>query len=219
MARLVDLSHTVEHGLVTYPGLPAPVVTTFLTREDSRRIYAEGTEFHIGRIEMVANTGTYVDSPRSTATPRARTSPSLPLECVAHLDGLVVRNQGRAITAAAFDGLDARRARRAGPHRLGPPLGHAERYFHGHPFLTRDAARTSGRRRRRPGRHRLPQHRRHRRPRRAPSHSVLLAAGIPIAEHLCDLDALPGAAFRFYAVPVKVRDFGTFPVRAFAVIA
>ena len=215
MARLVDLSHTVEHGLVTYPGLPAPVVTPFLTREDSRRLYAAGTEFHIGKIEMVANTGTYVDSPFHRYAEGADLS-ELPLERVAHLDGLVVRNQGRAITAAAFDGLDLA-GRAVLVHTGWDRHWGSERYFDGHPFLTRDAAElltgagaalvgidslniddTADASR--------------------PVHSVLLAAGIPIAEHLTNLAALPERGFRFYAVPVKVRDFGTFPVRAFAVI-
>ncbi len=215
MARLVDLSHTVEDGLVTYPGLPAPVVTAFLTREDSRRVYAAGTEFHIGKIEMVANTGTYVDSPFHRYADGADLS-ELPLERLAHLEGLVVRNQGRAITAAAFEGFELA-GRAVLIHTGWDRHWGSEQYFEGHPFLTRGAAEllagagaalagidslniddTANLAR--------------------PAHSVLLAAGIPVAEHLTNLGALPARGFRFYAVPVKVRDFGTFPVRAFAVI-
>ena len=59
----VDLSHTIEQGMITYRGLPAPLICDYLSREASRKLYAEGTEFHIGRIDMVANTGTYLDSP------------------------------------------------------------------------------------------------------------------------------------------------------------
>ena len=181
MARLIDLSHTVEDGMVTYPGLPAPVVTDFLTREDSRRVYAEGTEFHIGRIEMVANTGTYVDSPFHRYAEGADLS-ELPLESVAHLDALVVRHSGRAVSAAAFAGLDVA-GRAVLVHTGWDRHWGTAQYFQGHPFLTRDAAQllaaggaalvgidslniddTDDLER--------------------PVHSLLLGAGIPVAEHL-----------------------------------
>ncbi len=51
-----------------------------------------------------------------------------------------------------------------------------------------------------------------------PVHTALLDANIPITEHLCSLDRLPDRGCRFFAVPVKVKGFGTFPVRAFAMI-
>ena len=95
MPELVDLSHAVEDGTVTYPGLPAPAITDFLTREESRRIYAEGTEFHIGRIQMVANTGTYVDSPFHRYAEGLDLA-ELPLECVANLEGVLVSGDGQA---------------------------------------------------------------------------------------------------------------------------
>lgn len=215
MARLVDLSHTVEDGTLTYPGLPAPAITDFLTREDSRRVYAEGTEFHIGRIEMVANTGTYVDSPFHRYA-EGKDLAELPLESVANLAGVLVRAAGRATGEAAFAGLDVRGkavlVHTGWDSRWGNPD-----YFEGHPFLTRDAARylaeagaalvgidslniddTADLTR--------------------PAHSILLGAGIPVCEHLCGLGQLPPAGFRFFAVPVKVRRFGTFPVRAFAIL-
>ena len=91
----VDLSHTVEHGMVTYDGLPAPLICDFLTREASRKIYADGTEFHIGKIEMVANTGTYVDSPFHRYANGFDLS-ELHLESLADLEPAVVRVADRA---------------------------------------------------------------------------------------------------------------------------
>ena len=106
MPRLIDLSHAVEHGMVTYKGLPAPIICDFLSREDSKRIYAPGTEFHIGKIEMVANTGTYLDAPFHRYADGKDLS-ELPLESVADLDAIVVRapgEAGRAIGPEAFGG-------------------------------------------------------------------------------------------------------------------
>ncbi|MBZ0286139.1 MAG: cyclase family protein, partial [Anaerolineae bacterium] len=106
--QIIDLSHTVEDGLITYKGLPAPIICDYLSREASRKVYAEGTEFHIGKIEMVANTGTYLDSPFHRYAD-GRDLSQLDLEDVAHLDGVLVRlpaDQGRVINAACFAGLD-----------------------------------------------------------------------------------------------------------------
>jgi len=216
--HFVDLSHTIEHGLVTYRGLPAPVICDFLSREESRKHYAEGTEFHIGRIEMVANTGTYLDSPFHRYADGKDLS-QLALESLADLEGVVVSagpSAGRAVGPEAFVGLEVRG--RAVLVRTGwDAHWKTESYFEGHPFLTEDAARlladggaalvgidsyniddtADGRR---------------------PVHSVLLGAGVPVVEHMCGLDELPREGFRFHAVPVKVRGFGTFPVRAFAVV-
>src|SRR5208283_2468619 len=101
MPRLIDLSHTVEHGMVTYKGLPAPLICDFLSREASRAIYSPGTEFQIGRIDMVANTGTYVDSPFHRYA-GGKDLARLPLESLAHLEAVVVRHEGgRAISATA----------------------------------------------------------------------------------------------------------------------
>src|SRR5207249_420644 len=102
--RLIDLSHAIEHGLVTYKGLPAPLVCDYLSREASRAIYAPGVEFHIGKVEMVANTGTYLDSPFHRYADGTDLA-GLPLEKLAGLDALVVRHpegRGRAIGAVAF---------------------------------------------------------------------------------------------------------------------
>jgi kynurenine formamidase len=215
---LVDVSHVVEHGMITYQGLPAPLICDFLSREQSRSVYAPGTEFQIGKIEMVANTGTYLDSPFHRYAAGKDLS-ELPLERLANLDGIVISadvSTGRAIGRAAFEGHDLRD--KAVLVRTGwDTHWRTDRYFEGHPFLTADAAEhlvesgavlvgidslnidDTGDLTR-------------------PVHSTLLAAEIPIVEHLCGLHQLPGDPFRFFAVPVKVKSMGTFPVRAFAVL-
>jgi kynurenine formamidase len=214
--RLVDLSHTVEHGMVTYKGLPAPLICDFLTRERSREIYATGTEFHIGRIDMVANTGTYVDSPFHRFA-GGKDLAQLPLESLAHLDAVVVAAAGRAIGPEAFRGV-AVRGRAVLIHTGWDRHWRTHAYFEGHPFLTRDAAEslaaegaalvgidsyniddTDDWAR--------------------PAHTALLGAGIPICEHMCGLASLPAGRLTFSAVPVKVSGFGTFPVRAYAAVA
>jgi kynurenine formamidase len=212
---LIDVSHTVEHGLVTYRGLPAPVICDFLSREHSRAHYAPGAEFQIGRIEMVANTGTYVDSPFHRF-PHGRDLSALELDALADLDTLVVRpdTTRRTIDAAAFHGLDVA-GKAVLVHAGWDRHWTTEQYFDGHPFLTEDAARW------------LVDHRARlvgidslniddTADGRRPVHTALLGADIPIVEHLCDLSKLPDRGARFFAVPVKVKGFGTFPVRAFA---
>jgi len=218
MSRLIDLSHTVEHGMVTYRGLPAPLICDFLSREDSRRLYATGTEFHIGKIEMVANTGTYLDSPFHRYADGKDLS-QLPLESVADLDAIVVRapdESGRSIDAGAFRGLELR-GKAVLVHTGWSRHWRTDQYFEGHSFLTAEAAallrdqgaalvgidslniddNSSGER---------------------PVHSTLLRHDIPIVEHMTNLDQVPDLGFRFHAVPVKVKNFGTFPVRAFALL-
>ena len=212
---LVDVSHVVEHGMITYKGLPAPLVCDFLSRERSRTLYAPGTEFHIGKIEMVANTGTYLDAPFHRYAGGKDVS-ELPLDRLANLDGVVVTadpSDRRGIDHRLFERHDLRG--KAVLVRTGwDAHWRTDRYFEGHPFLTRDAAEylvgagaalvgidslniddTADLTR--------------------PVHSALLAAEIPVVEHLRGLDRLPEAGFRFFAVPVKVRGMGTFPVRAF----
>lgn len=215
--KLIDLSHTVEHGMITYKGLPAPIICDFLSREDSRKHYTEGTEFNIGKIEMVANTGTYVDSPFHRFADGIDLS-ELPLESLADLDGIVVRMQniGRAITAKAFNSINVK-GKAVLVHTDWARHWRTDQYFEGHTFLTKDAAEfladsgaafvgidtyniddtTDGTR---------------------PVHTKLLRNRIPICEHMCGLDLLPDTGFRFHAVPVKVKVFGTFPVRAYAVL-
>jgi len=216
--HLVDLSHTIEDGLITYKGLPAPVICDYLSREQSREHYAEGTEFQIGKIEMVANTGTYVDSPFHRFAAGADLA-ELDLTSLADLDAVVVRvvgMAGQAIPHATFATLDVR-GKAVLVDTGWDRHWRTDQYFEGHPFLTAEAASylrdagarlvgidslniddiADGRR---------------------PVHTTLLGAGIPIVEHLCRLDRLPTSGCRFSAVPVKVKGMGTFPVRAYAAL-
>lgn len=218
MAKLIDVSHEVEAGMTTYPGLPAPVISDHLSRTASRAYYAEGTTFQIGRIEMVANTGTYIDAPFHRFVDGIDLA-ALPLERLADVDGLVIdatgRN-GRAVDEDHFAGLDLRD--RAVLIRTGwDAHWRTSQYAQDAPFVTPRAAEVlaaaqpalvgidsvniddmgDGAR---------------------PAHTLLLGAGIFVVEHLCRLNELPARGFRFHCVPVKFRGVGTFPVRAYAVL-
>lgn len=213
--RHIDLSHAVEHGMVTYPGLPGPVICDYLSREASRAIYAPGVEFQIGRIEMVANTGTYIDSPFHRFADGADLA-GLPLEVLAGLPTVVVQATGasRAIGPDAFAGLHLE-GKAVLIHTGWSRHWRTPEYLSGHPFLTADAAQ-----------HLLDAGARlvgidslnidDTADMARPVHSRLLGAKVPIVEHLTNLAALPPNGFRFYAVPPKVVGFGTFPIRAFA---
>ena len=214
----IDLSHTIHQGLITYKGLPAPLICDFLSREDSRRHYSEGTSFQIGKIDMVANTGTYLDSPFHRFADGKDLS-QLDLASLAGLDAVVARVSGlagRSVDRQVFLPLDLRG--KAVLVDTGWSRHWAtDQYFEGHVYLTRDAAEylrdegaalvgidsyniddtADGAR---------------------PVHTVLLSAGIPIVEHLCNLERLPGGGFTFSAVPPKVKGMGSFPVRAFATL-
>ncbi len=213
--KLIDLSHTVEHGMITYKGLPAPLICDYLSREASRAAYAPGTEFHIGKIEMVANTGTYLDAPFHRFA-GAKDLSELPLTSLADLEGLVIRvdpAQGRAIDTPVFQNQAL--AGKAVLVQTGwSEHWRTDQYFEGHPFLTEAAAQylrdsgatlvgidslniddIEGKTR--------------------PVHTILLRHEIPIVEHLTNLAQLPRQGFKFSAVPVKVKAFGTFPVRAY----
>ncbi|HEX2154021.1 MAG TPA: cyclase family protein [Acidimicrobiia bacterium] len=214
MSRLVDLSHTVESGMTTYPGLPAPVISDHLSRSDSRSHYDAGTEFHIGRIDMVGNTGTYLDTPFHRFEGGADLA-DVQLESVAGLPGVCVPIEAYAIGPDLLSGIEvAGKAvlfasgwdRRWGtdgygsadhPHLTAETvelLVAGEAALVGIDSVNIDDTRTGSR----------------------PAHTGLLQAGIPVVEHLTGLEQLIGTPFRFFAVPVKVRRFGTFPVRAFA---
>jgi arylformamidase len=213
---LIDLSHEIRNGMVTYPGLPGPLICDYLSREASRGRYGPGVEFQIGRIEMVANTGTYVDSPFHRYVEGADLS-GLALESLADLDAVVIRARGSpAMDRSAFQGL--RLEGKAVLVETGWDVHWgSQRYLSGSPFVTADAAAflvdqgvalvgidslniddvgDSGR----------------------PVHSTLLGANIPIVEHLCNLAALPDRGSRFFAVPAKVVGMGSWPVRAFSVL-
>jgi kynurenine formamidase/predicted enzyme related to lactoylglutathione lyase len=220
-STLVDLSHVITDGMLTYPGLPTPQLGTVLSRESSRGRYAPGVEFHIGSIEMCTNTGTYLDTPAHRYEDGWDLS-SLPLERCVDLRLVVVdlpadAGEAYGFTAADFDGLDVRGAavimRTGWARHWGTP-----KYFENtHPYLTAEGTAalveggavlvgidslnidgTAGSDR--------------------PAHSGLLGAGIPIVEHLTNLAALPADGARFTAVPIKVAGLGTFSVRAFATL-
>src|SRR5689334_11813833 len=139
--RFVDLSHTIEDGMITYKGLPAPLICDHLSREQSHAHYAPGTEFQIGRITMVANTGTYIDSPfhRYADGPDVA---DFELAGIAMLDAIVVRVTGttsRAIPRSAFAAFDVR-GKAVLVHTGWDAHWRTDRYFEAHPFLTADAA-------------------------------------------------------------------------------
>ena len=215
MKKLIDLSHTVEEGMVTYKGLPAPLLCDFLTREASKAYYAEGTTFHIGKIEMVGNTGTYLDSPFHRYA-NGKDLSELSLDVLAELDALTFRSEQTNIGRELFEGAPI--SGKAILINTGwAKHWRTDQYFEGHPHLTAEAATylkengatlvgidsynidstDTGER---------------------PAHSILLGADIPIVEHMRNLEMLPSDGFKFNAVPVKVKKFGTFPVRAYAVI-
>jgi len=216
-ARLVDLSHTITHGMTTYPGLPGPLICDYLSREASRGRYAPGVEFQIGKIEMVANTGTYVDSPFHRYADGTDLA-GLRLESLAELDAVVVRAPAgaRAIDREAFEGIVVG-GRAVLVHTGWDAHWGTSRYLADNPFLTAAAAEHLARE----GAtlvgidslniDSLDDAAR-------PVHSTLLGAGIPIVEHLTGLAGVPDRGFRFSAVPAKVAGFGTWPVRAYGVV-
>lgn len=213
-SRRIDLSHTIEDGMITYKGLPAPLMCDHLSREQSRATYAEGTEFQIGKIEMVGNTGTYLDTPFHRYAEGYDLS-GLDLDRISGVPAVVVRvagQAGRAIDWTAFAASDVG-GRAVLVQTEWDRHWRTDQYFEGHPFLTahlRDRGAlvvgidsyniddVSGGER--------------------PVHTTLLGAGIPIVEHMTNLDALPIDGFRFWAVPPKVSKMGTFPVRAHAIL-
>lgn len=217
--KLIDVSHTVEHGMTTYQGLPAPAISDHLNRSDSRKLYAPGTEFQIGKIEMVANTGTYIDSPFHRYADGADLS-GLPLSSLANLEGFVIRhahNAGREISIAALAGLNLN-GKAVLFHTGWDQYWRTEKYFDGnHPYLNAECAEhlaDAGARLVGIDSYNIDDTRDGNRA----AHSILLRRGIPIVEHLCRLGDLPDEGFRFFAVPVKVKEFGTFPVRAFGIV-
>jgi arylformamidase len=216
MSQYIDLSHTIEDGLVTYKGLPAPVICDFLSREQSRKIYAPGTEFQIARIDMVANTGTYLDCPFHRYA-NGKDLADIPLERFVDLEALVVHADYTQQTEIGADFFRDRQLRNKAVlvHTGWDVHWNSEQYFSGHPYLTAEAAaylhqqgavlvgidalniddtRDMSR----------------------PVHSTLLGAEILVVEHLTNLGSLPEEGFWFSALPPKFRGVGTFPVRAMA---
>ncbi len=213
-SRFIDLSHTIESGMITYRGLPAPLICDHLSREQSRGGYAPGTEFQIGRIEMVSNTGTYLDTPFHRDADGIDLS-GLALESISDLPGVVVRigaSHTRAVDRAHFGAIEVH-GRAVLVNTGWDRHWRTDQYFEDFPFLTEQAAiylrdagavlvgidslniddTTTGTR---------------------PVHTTLLRAGIPIVEHMTNLGALPLRGFRFTAVPPKLCGMGSVPVRA-----
>jgi kynurenine formamidase len=217
MIKFIDLSHVIEDGMITYPGLPGPKIHDHLSRKDSIHHYTEGTTFQIGKIEMVANTGTYIDAPFHRYK-EGKDLSQLDFASVANLDGVLLHAEPaiRSISPELFKGKDLR-GKAVLIHSGWDRHWGTEPYFKDHPYLTRESVEylklegaalvgvdslniddtTDGAR---------------------PAHTILLAGGIPIVEHLCNLDALPDEGFKFFAVPAPVKGMGSFPVRAFAIV-
>jgi arylformamidase len=213
MSTLIDLSHVIQSGQTVYPGLPAPVVTDHLSHEASRERYGPGVTFQIGRIDMVANSGTAIDAPYHRF-PGEPDIAALPLERIADLDGVVIDTSAKATTRAALESADVRGKAVLIRTRWSTQWG-TSAYGPDHPYLTADAAEylrdggavlvgidslniddTTD-----PAR---------------PVHTILLAAAIPIVENLANLGPLPHHGFRFSAVPMRIAGMGAFPVRAWA---
>ncbi|MDQ8757080.1 cyclase family protein [Sphingosinicella sp. LHD-64] len=212
---LVDLSHVIEDGMTTHKGLPGPHICDFWQREASAAFYDDGSTFQIGRIDMVANTGTYLDSPFHRFAGGADLA-GLKLGQLVALPGLVLRTEATAIDRDLFEGHDLA-GKAVLVHTGWDRHWRTDAYQTGHPHLTEAAAHflarqsvalvgidshniddTGGRAR--------------------PVHTVLLGNDILICEHMTNLGALPDAGFLFTAVPPKIAGMGTFPVRAFAML-
>ncbi|HEV3221852.1 MAG TPA: cyclase family protein [Puia sp.] len=214
--HLIDLSHTIENGLITYKGLPAPVICDYLSREDSKKIYAEGTSFQIGKIEMVGNTGTYIDCPFHRYEQGSDLNDT-PLECFAELNGLIIRKpyqETTTIDAGLFSDLEIE-GKAVLIHTGWDMHWNTEKYYINHPFLTENAARfLKDKKVRLVGidSHNIDDTTTNTRP----VHTILLGSGVLIVEHLCNLSAIRDENFIFSAIPPKFKGVGTFPVRAIA---
>ena len=217
--RFIDLSHVIEDGMVTFKGLPGPVICDFWSREASAANYDDGSSFQIGQIDMVANTGTYLDAPFHRHAD-GRDLSELDLEQLSDLPAIVVRQpfgQGLAVDAAAFAGRDLR-GKAVLVHTGWDRHWRSEAYFDNHPILTRAAAEllaALGAKLVGIDSHNIDDTR----TRSRPVHTALLGANIPICEHLTRLEQVPESGFRFSAVPPKIQGMGTFPVRAHAIVS
>jgi kynurenine formamidase len=216
--EIIDLSHVIEDGMVTYKGLPPPHICDFWQREGTAGNYDDGSTFQIGRIDMVANTGTYLDSPFHRYADGADLA-ELKLPSLADVPGIVIRwpwENDLAIEPTHLEGRDVE-GKAVLIHTGWDRHWRTDGYFGDHPYLTDEAANW------------LVEHgavivgidsvnidNMHVRAR--PVHTKLLGAGIPICEHMTGLGGLPDEGFRFSAVPPKIRGMGTFPVRAYAVL-
>lgn len=217
MSRLIDLSHSISHGMITFKGLPGPLICDFLTREASRKNYSDGTEFQIGRIDMVANTGTYIDCPFHRYADGKDLNDTA-LDRFINLPAVVVRVPHRErieVGAQDFQGVNVNK-KAVLIHTGWDEYWGSDKYFHDHSFVNEEAAaylRDQGAALVGIDSHNIDDTR----SRNArPVHTILLKDEILIVEHLRGLAQLPDVPFRFSAVPPKIKGMGTFPVRAFA---
>ncbi|HEU5292689.1 MAG TPA: cyclase family protein [Cyclobacteriaceae bacterium] len=216
MNRLIDLSHVIEDGMITYKGLPAPIICDYLSREESKKRYDPGTEFQIGKIEMVSNTGTYIDCPFHRYADGQDLS-EVGVERFAELEGIVIQvdlKNGSGIGKEVFEGLKLK-DKAVLVNTSWSKHWRTDAYFENHPFLTEETAiylRDEGVKLVGIDSHNIDDTKIKSRP----VHTTLLKAGVLIVEHLCNLDQIPKGKFVFNAVPPKFKGVGTFPVRAYA---
>lgn len=216
--KYIDLSHTIADGTITYKGLPAPIICDYLSREESKEHYAEGTEFQIGKIEMVSNTGTYLDCPFHRYHDGKDLS-EIALEKLVEIPGTLVNipyTQKLEITVADLQGVAVKDRAILINTGWSTHWG-TDQYFENHPFLTEDAAiwlRDHGAKIVGIDSHNIDNTSHNTRP----VHTTLLGAEILIVEHLCNLKAIPDKEFTFSAIPPKFKGVGTFPVRALVTI-
>jgi arylformamidase len=216
MKRFIDLSHTVEHGMITYKGLPAPIICDYLSREKSKSIYQQGTAFQIGKIEMVSNTGTYIDTPFHRYE-NGKDLSEIVLEKLVGLNAVTIQadyRNGIEIGKSFFENKNLN-GKAVLIHTNWSSFWRSDTYFENHPFVTEEAAiflRDSEVALVGIDSHNIDDTRGNARP----VHTILLGAEILICEHLCHLGELPEEEFTFTAVPPKIKGMGTFPVRAFA---
>lgn len=216
--KLVDLSHTIENGLITYKGLPAPVICDYLSREDSKKFYEEGTEFQIGKIEMVSNTGTYLDCPFHRFE-HGKDLSEIMLEAFTDLEAIKIQvpfSESLAVSEKYFEGLNLEN-KAVLIHTGWSQFWKTDAYFENHPFVTAQAAMYLKQQKVKLvgiDSHNIDDTRK----RSRPVHTTLLGAEILIVEHLCNLNMLPQQGFLFSAIPPKFKGVGTFPVRAMAKI-
>jgi len=212
--ELIDLSHSIEHGMITYKGLPAPLICDYLSREESKTKYAEGTEFQIGKIEMVANTGTYLDCPFHRYA-NGKDLSQLQLEKLVNLEAILIDAEDVQSIGKEFFIEKNLSGKAVIVHTGWSKHWRTDAYFENNPFLTGEAAEylvsqkvvmvgidshniddTRGNTR--------------------PVHTALLKNEILIVEHMTNLKLLQRKKFKFSAVPPKFVGVGTFPVRAYA---
>ncbi len=216
--KFLDLSHNIREGMITYKGLPAPIICDYWTREESKAFYGNDTTFHIGKIEMVGNTGTYIDCPFHRYE-NGKDFTQINLSHLVDLEGILIEapyQSGLEIGKEFFLGKDLHQ-KAILIYTGWATYWNSEQYFENHPFVNEEAAfylkeqkvKLVG-----IDSHNIDNTQKNTRP----VHSILLKENILIVEHLCQLEGLRGHSFSFTAAPPKIENFGTFPVRAYATL-